>query len=165
VFKPRAAQGTPAFWLSQRMVVLLSVSNHSRRTCWCDQCSFQTSTASRLLVVCISVFLSNIAWQCCFGRQEFKQKVRRAEPLWPESLVKLAAGALAMYATRLIDLTVREHVLLLWLIEGRDMLRAHRGSPIVIGTSKRSPWSYFFRMCVCAIAKLAPSKGSLPHAS
>ncbi len=42
-------------------------------------------------------------------------------------MVRLAAAALAICRMRLIDLFMREHVLLLWIIEGGCFLRVHRG--------------------------------------
>jgi hypothetical protein len=41
--------------------------------------------------------------------------------------VRLAVGALTVYRMRLIDMFVREHVHLLWVIEGQDHLRVHNG--------------------------------------
>ena len=48
-------------------------------------------------------------------------------PTWPKHLIRLAVGALTVYRMRLIDMFVREHVHLLWIIEGEDHLRVHNG--------------------------------------
>jgi hypothetical protein len=47
--------------------------------------------------------------------------------MWPKPLIRLAVGALTVYRMRLIDMFVREHVHLLWIIEGEDHLRIHNG--------------------------------------
>ncbi len=44
-----------------------------------------------------------------------------------ESLVRLATAALSIYRMRLVDLFIREHVLLLWIIEGGTYMRVHGG--------------------------------------
>ncbi len=44
-----------------------------------------------------------------------------------EKLVCLATAALAIYRMRLVDLFIREHVLLLWIIEGQTYMRVHGG--------------------------------------
>ena len=50
-----------------------------------------------------------------------------ARPTWPEELVRVAMGALAIYRMRIVDLFIREHVLLLYIIEGGRHMRVHRG--------------------------------------
>ncbi len=56
-----------------------------------------------------------------------RQQVRLAYPAWDQALQSLATGALAIYRMRLGDMFIREHVLLLWIIEGERFLRVHNG--------------------------------------
>ena len=58
---------------------------------------------------------------------EIRAMVTNAHPDWPVYLIRLATAALAVYQMRLIDLTLREHVWLLWIFEGEDYLRVHSG--------------------------------------
>ena len=44
---------------------------------------------------------------------------------WDEDMVRIVTGALAVYRLRLVDMSQREHALLLWIIEGSKYLRAH----------------------------------------
>ena len=55
------------------------------------------------------------------------QYVRSLQATWPEQLVRLAAAALTVYRTRYTDLFVRDHVALLWVMEGGHYLRSHGG--------------------------------------
>ena len=54
-------------------------------------------------------------------------QVRQRFELWPEELVRLAVMVLRVYRLRTIDMSLREHVLILYLVEGQDRLRAHMG--------------------------------------
>jgi hypothetical protein len=54
-------------------------------------------------------------------------KIRLAHPAWIDLQVRIACAALSMYRMRLVDLFMREHVLLLWIIEGHRHLRVHDG--------------------------------------
>lgn len=55
------------------------------------------------------------------------QCVLASYPDWPKELVRLAAGALHCYKKRLTDLSERDHVHLLWVLCGEDLLRSHGG--------------------------------------
>ena len=39
----------------------------------------------------------------------------------------VAVGALGLYRLRLVDLTIREHVLIFHIVEGREYVRANAG--------------------------------------
>ena len=54
--------------------------------------------------------------------------VEAAHPEWPMYMRRLACAALSVYRLRLIDMFIREHVLLLWIIEGDVYLRVHNGT-------------------------------------
>jgi len=60
--------------------------------------------------------------------KELLRMVTEAHPGWHSYLRQLAVGALSMYRLRLTDMFLREQVLLLWVIEGGDYIRAHGGS-------------------------------------
>ena len=60
--------------------------------------------------------------------RELYKLIQENFPGWPSTLQRLAVGALAMYRLRLSDMFMREQVLLLWIIEGGDYIRAHGGS-------------------------------------
>ncbi len=53
--------------------------------------------------------------------------IRGRFPEWCSTRVRLASAALALYKLRLVDMFMREHVLLLWIIEGDEYLRVHNG--------------------------------------
>jgi len=53
--------------------------------------------------------------------------IRNRYPGWDEHQVRLACAALAIYRMRLVDMFIREHALLLWVIEGGQFMRAHNG--------------------------------------
>ena len=46
----------------------------------------------------------------------------------PPVLVRLATAAISVYRLRLTDMHTREHVLLLWIVEGNDHMRCHSGN-------------------------------------
>ncbi len=53
--------------------------------------------------------------------------IQETYPAWDDSRVRLVCGALCMYRMRLVDLFMREHVMLVWIIEGGHRLRVHKG--------------------------------------
>ncbi|CAE7810987.1 unnamed protein product [Symbiodinium sp. CCMP2592] len=55
------------------------------------------------------------------------QYVRSLQAGWPDQMVRLAAAALTVYRTRYTDLFIRDHVALLWVMEGGHFLRSHGG--------------------------------------
>lgn len=55
------------------------------------------------------------------------QYVRSLQAGWPDQMVRLAAAALTVYRTRYTDLFIRDHVALLWVMEGGNFLRSHGG--------------------------------------
>ncbi len=59
--------------------------------------------------------------------RRLRERARGSHPEWDDRLVTLAAGALAVYRMRLVDMFMREHVLLLYIIEGERFLRVHKG--------------------------------------
>ncbi len=54
--------------------------------------------------------------------------IRGAHPDWSEAQTRLVCAALSIYKMRLVDMFLREHVLLLWIIEGGRYMRAHDGT-------------------------------------
>ena len=48
-------------------------------------------------------------------------------PAWDDRLKTLGIAALAIYRLRLVDMFLREHVLLLWVIDGERYIRVHKG--------------------------------------
>jgi len=58
---------------------------------------------------------------------DVRKYVKERRGQWPHELQRIAVGALTVYNYRLIDLTMREHVHLLYIIEGEQYLRAHAG--------------------------------------
>ena len=48
--------------------------------------------------------------------------------VWPEQLVRIVAAASVMPRIRVSDAHLREHILLLWLMQGDRFLRCHRGT-------------------------------------
>jgi len=56
-----------------------------------------------------------------------RRLVQQSYPAWPDDLTVLATGALAVYRMRMIDMFMREHVLLLYIMEGSRYMRVHRG--------------------------------------
>ena len=48
-------------------------------------------------------------------------------PRWTDKTNRLFAAALVLYRTRLVDMYIREQVLILWLIDGVARLRVHSG--------------------------------------
>jgi len=59
--------------------------------------------------------------------QALERQVRSKWPDLPFHETRLVCAALAMYRTRLIDLFMREHVLMVWIMEGGRYLRVHNG--------------------------------------
>ena len=53
--------------------------------------------------------------------------VRSRHADWPDFQQRLAVAALAVYRMRMIDMFIREHVMLLWIMEGEKYIRAHAG--------------------------------------
>ena len=64
--------------------------------------------------------------------EEVTERLRRDNPGWPDHQIRLVCAALATYRLRLVDMFYREHVLLLWIIEGRRYLRVHAGIRVVV---------------------------------
>ena len=60
------------------------------------------------------------------------ERLQRDHPEWPDHQIRLVCAALATYRLRLVDMFYREHVLLLWIIEGRRYLRVHAGIRVVV---------------------------------
>ena len=55
------------------------------------------------------------------------EKVREMQPSWPEQLIRLVAAASVLPRMRLSDAYLREHIYILWLMEGGRFLRVHNG--------------------------------------
>ena len=55
------------------------------------------------------------------------KQVRARKPQWPEQLVRLVACACVLPHMRLCDAYLREHIYLIWLMEGGRYLRVHNG--------------------------------------
>ncbi|MCP4240833.1 MAG: hypothetical protein GY772_09770 [bacterium] len=53
--------------------------------------------------------------------RRIRERVRAAHGDWEDHLVTLATGALAVYRMRLIDMFMREHVLLVYIVEGEPL--------------------------------------------
>ena len=54
-------------------------------------------------------------------------QIRSMRPEWPEQLVRVVACACILPHMRLCDAYLREHIYLLWLMEGGRYLRVHNG--------------------------------------
>lgn len=54
--------------------------------------------------------------------------IKQRYPQWSNFVLRQAVAAVAIYRLRLVDMSIREHVLLLWIIEGGRSLRAHKGT-------------------------------------
>jgi hypothetical protein len=63
--------------------------------------------------------------------EKVTERLQRDHPGWPDHQIRLVCAALATYRLRLVDMFYREHVLLLWIIEGRRYLRVHAGIRVV----------------------------------
>ena len=59
--------------------------------------------------------------------RRLRKLVTERKTEWPEYLVRLGVGALAIYRMRLCDLFIREHVMLIWIFEGQTNIRIHDG--------------------------------------
>ena len=66
---------------------------------------------------------------------------RHCPPDWPADLKQIAVGALSVYRYRLIDITMREHAHLLYIVEGHQRLRAHRGTCFVYKDGAFTPFT------------------------
>ena len=66
----------------------------------------------------------SVVGQC----REVLKHVEQQQPDWPEQLRRVVAGAMIMPRIRAFDAHVREHILLLWLMQGERFLRRHRGT-------------------------------------
>ena len=53
--------------------------------------------------------------------------IQDRHPTWSFLKTRLACAALSLYRMRLVDLFFREHVMLVWIIEGGHRLRVHNG--------------------------------------
>ena len=60
--------------------------------------------------------------------EAFQKLVQDRRPNWPARVKHLAVGALYTASLRLVDQGMREHVSLLYIIEGNTFLRAHAGT-------------------------------------
>ncbi|CAE8584402.1 unnamed protein product [Polarella glacialis] len=54
--------------------------------------------------------------------------IRADHPQWSDRVVRLGVAALSFYRMRPTDMCAREHCLLLWIAEGGNSMRAHKGS-------------------------------------
>ncbi len=54
--------------------------------------------------------------------------IRADHPHWSDRVVRLGVAALSFYRMRPTDMCAREHCLLLWIAEGGNSMRAHKGS-------------------------------------
>ena len=54
--------------------------------------------------------------------------VHQKHPHWDTTWKHFAAAALCTYRLRLVDMSIREHVLVLWIIEGGRYIRSHDGT-------------------------------------
>ncbi|CAE7704017.1 unnamed protein product, partial [Symbiodinium necroappetens] len=57
-----------------------------------------------------------------------KRWVLQRMPNLDDDMLRLAVGALSVYRLRLWDMHIREHVLLLWIVEGGEHMRCHGGN-------------------------------------
>ena len=69
------------------------------------------------------------------------EKVSSTCPNYPSELKRLMVGALASFRFRLVDITIREHVHLLYIIEGKERLRAHQGMCYVYKDGAFTPFT------------------------
>lgn len=61
------------------------------------------------------------------GAERLRAHIKQTHPEWCGRLVRLAVAALTIYRMRLVDVSLRDHVRLLWVFLGGYALRAHTG--------------------------------------
>ena len=54
-------------------------------------------------------------------------RVTNGHPSWPDAVIRLTIAALCVYALRMGDVAVHDHILLLHIVEGQNRVRAHEG--------------------------------------
>ena len=59
--------------------------------------------------------------------QSHETEIRRQHPRFSRHMVRLSTAALAIFCMRTADISMREHALMLWILEGTDFLRFHEG--------------------------------------
>lgn len=59
--------------------------------------------------------------------QKYQDDIGALYPRFSKHMVRLATAARAIFCLRLADMSIREHALMLWIIEGSDFLRFHEG--------------------------------------
>ena len=59
--------------------------------------------------------------------QKRQQDIERQYPRFSKHIVRMATAAQAIFCMRVADMSLREHALMLWIIEGLDFLRFHDG--------------------------------------
>ena len=57
-----------------------------------------------------------------------RRYILEKSPAFPPALLRLTTAAISVYRLRLTDMHMREHVLLLWIVEGHDHMRCHSGN-------------------------------------
>ena len=70
----------------------------------------------------------NTSKRMLMSTRRVETDVKKLHPEWPEPIQKLATAALVIFRLRLSDISVREHVQLIWIILGGRYLRSHDGS-------------------------------------
>ena len=60
--------------------------------------------------------------------QDIAKRVSEFAPHWDDYMKRLAIAAIHLYRQRMIDVTLRDHVHLLWIMFGMEKMRAHNGS-------------------------------------
>lgn len=59
--------------------------------------------------------------------QQRRRDIERQYPRFSKHMVRMATAAQAIFCLRTADMSLREHALMLWIIEGVDFLRFHEG--------------------------------------
>ena len=58
---------------------------------------------------------------------QHQQSIKAHYPRFSKHMVRVATAAVAIFCTRTSDMSMREHALMLWIVEGADFLRFHDG--------------------------------------
>lgn len=59
--------------------------------------------------------------------QQRQQGIKALYPRFSKHMVRLCTAAVSIFCMRISDMSIREHALMLWIVEGGDFLRFHEG--------------------------------------
>ena len=75
--------------------------------------------------------------------EQKKALVMTEMPHWSPPAVRLGAAAVHLYNRRLLDLSERDHVQLLWMAVGTDLMRVHEGGQLFVYQPEMGYWKAF----------------------